>query len=239
MFDIRTLAAAALLAAGIGSCAQAASLTHLWTLDGTDADSVGATPITLNEPGLTATGFFFGSNAGLSAHGAMPTASYTIDLSFDFDNVTGYNKVVDFKDKTSDTGLYVYNGKMNFYNVVTGTASIVADQAFRLTITRDGATDQFSAYVNGVLDLTFADTSGLAEFTGADAVADFFQDDSHTNGREHDSGFVDYIRVWDGALSANEVAALGYPTTTPAVPLPAAGWLLVAGLGAIGALRRR
>ncbi|MEM6409595.1 MAG: NF038132 family protein [Pseudomonadota bacterium] len=32
---------------------------------------------------------------------------------------------------------------------------------------------------------------------------------------------------------------IGDPTTPPAVPLPAAGWLLVAGLGGLGVMRRR
>jgi len=235
MRAFKSIAIAAVASFSLASLAEAATLTHLWTLDGTNADSAGSTPITFNEPGSGPTGFYFGSNLGLSAYGAMPTSGYSIDMTFDFDDVSGYNKVVDFKNKASDTGLYVYHGALYFYNVAIGPQVVTGNQTFRLTLTRDDATNQVAGYINGALQFSFVDVSGLAVFSATDAVAHFFQDDGQ---HEYDSGFVDYIRVFDGALTADEVAALTNPVT-PAVPLPAAGWLLVAGIGAIGAMRRR
>jgi len=53
----------------------------------------------------------------------------------------------------------------------------------------------------------------------------FFEDDAATNFGEAAPGVVNSIRIWDGALSANEVAKIA------AVPVPAAVWMFGSGLG--------
>ncbi|HEY1154389.1 MAG TPA: PEPxxWA-CTERM sorting domain-containing protein, partial [Pseudolabrys sp.] len=63
------------------------------------------------------------------------------------------------------------------------------------------------------------------------------QDDFGVSG-EASSGFVDYIRIYDTALTAQEVAALVPPGTAPAVPEPATWAMMIAGFGLAGAAIR-
>ena len=56
-----------------------------------------------------------------------------------------------------------------------------------------------------------------------------------TNGGEAQAGSVDYIRIYDAALTAQEVGNL-----TPPVPVPAALWLFISGLiGLVGIRKQR
>jgi hypothetical protein len=158
---------------------------------------------------------------------------YSIDFSFAFDTVDGYRRLLDFKDLGSDTGLYVLSSALNFYNLVTGDSAFAVQQMARVTVTRDAA-GNFTGYVDGVQQISFNDASQLAVFSEPSQVAHFFRDDNVVSG-EHSPGFVDYIRIYDVALSASEVASL----QAPAVPEPGTWALWLAGLAAVGAAARR
>lgn len=75
----------------------------------------------------------------------------------------------------------------------------------QVVLTRDAA-DRVVAYVNGVRQFAFEDRGGLAKVGGTDGLR-FFVDDATTS-REHSSGAVSQIRLFDLAFNANEVAAL-------------------------------
>jgi hypothetical protein len=65
-------------------------------------------------------------------------------------------------------------------------------------------------------------------------TARFFRDDNAVGG-EASAGSVDYIAIYDTALSAQEIATL-----VPAVPEPATQGLMLAGLaGVLAVVRRR
>lgn len=228
-----------LLAAFICACAawaaQAQTHTHQYRLDGSYADDMGGPALTPLGGTLDATGYTFGANQGLTVSGAVQASVYTIDLVFSFDDVNGYRRLIDFMDQTSDTGLYVLSGDLNFFNEVTGSgAPFVAQQPSRLTVTRD-ADGVFVGYVNGVQHIAFADFNPLAVFSGPGQVATFFRDDLAVGG-EASPGFVDYIRIYDSALSAAEVANL---PVIGAAPEPAAALLLAGGLLLVGWRARR
>ena len=80
--------------------------------------------------------------------------------------------------------------------------------------------------------ISFSDSSNLATIN---SELHFFRDDFATGQFEAAPGFVDYIRVYDTALTAAEVAGLGNGT----VPEPASWIMLIAGFGLIGAAMRR
>ena len=226
------------LALSLVACAaQAVTPTHLYLMDDA-SDQMGGPAITGGGGtfGVSAygqVGYQFTANQSLLLTGVVPDSVYTIDFSYAFTDTSGYRKLVDFKNESSDDGLYNLNAALNFYPVATGTASLAADQLARVTITRD-ASGLFTGYVNGVQQFSFTDSSTLATFSGASTVARFFQDDTVTGGREASGGFVDYLRIYDVALSAGEVAALGNPSP---VPEPGTWALMAGGLGLLAARR--
>lgn len=233
----RSLAAALLLA--LAGAVQAAAPTHLYLLNDA-SDSLGGPALTglggtFGASAYGQTGYSFGANQGLSVSGAVGAAVYTVDFAVELDDVNGYKRLVDFQNLSSDSGLYNLNSTLDFFPVVNSAAAFTAGQPARVTITRDAA-GEFIGYVNGVEQIRFADTGNLATFSGPSQIAYFFRDDNAVT-NEAGSGFVDYIRIYDVALSAAEVAALASP-----VPEPATWALMACGLvpvASVVARRRR
>ena len=223
--------AAALVLSALALVAQAAPTpSHVYLLDGTYADQNGGASLVSDGGTLDLTGYNFGVNQGLSLSGVLGTASYTIDFQSSFTDTTGFRRLVDFKDRTSDTGLYNLDRALNFYNITTGAMPVFAPNTLaQVTITRDAASNVFTGYVNGVLQISFVDSAGLAIFDTPTAtpIARFFEDDLAVP-NEASAGRVEYIRLFDTALSAADVASLAGPSA--AVPEPQTCALVLAGL---------
>jgi hypothetical protein len=58
------------------------------------------------------------------------STTYTIVALFRLHAVTGYRRIADFKNQTSDTGLYDLSGSLNFYNYATGPSTSIAADAY-------------------------------------------------------------------------------------------------------------
>ena len=134
--------------------------------------------------------------------------SYSIVVLFRFSEVDDYRKIVDFLNRSSDTGLYNLDGNLNFYNEVTGSGTPIAANTYvQVVITRNTVTgSDVTGYVDGVEQISFSDDSNDAVIDANNTLR-FFLDDSQTSGEES-SGAVARIRLYDGALTAGEVAAL-------------------------------
>ncbi|MEO8596809.1 MAG: LamG-like jellyroll fold domain-containing protein [Candidatus Solibacter sp.] len=219
---------------GAGS-SFAATLTHDYLLQNTLADSLGGPDLTSLGGTIGPTGYTFAQQQGLSLSNAFTggqNANYSIYLNFAFDVTTGFRKILDFKALGSDNGLYNLDTTLNFYNITTGPAGAFAPGVFaQVVLTRDGS-GNVVGYVNGVQQISFADTSSAAVFDAANGIINFFQDDGVTGGRESSGGVVTEIRIYDGALTAEEVGGL------TAAPEPASLALAGAGL-ALCVLGRR
>jgi len=219
--------------------AQAATPIHLYTFDGTLADSFGGPSLVDNGGTLGAGAYRFGPNQGLSVLNALPVSTYTLDVQFAFDVTGSYRKIIDFQNLANDQGLYALGSALDYFPLAMGPTGAVNDATLvRVTLSRDGATQLVSGYVDGVLQLSFTDSANVATFGASGQIGHFFIDDFSTGQREASSGFVDHIAIYDTALSASEIETL---SPVAAVPEPAQGAMLLAGLGALGwfAQRRR
>ena len=151
------------------------------------------------------------------ASGLFRGGSYTIVILFSFDEVSGWRRIVDFKNAMSDTGLYSLNGALNFYNVALGaSAPIVPGNYVQVVLTRDFS-QTVVGYIDGVSQFTFADTSQFA-MTDGTSLLRFFRDEDPVAPNEASSGSIARLRIYDGALTPSQVAALdrvsGVPTST-------------------------
>ena len=134
------------------------------------------------------------------------SSGYSIEVLFRFDLLDGYRKVIDFKNGSTDDGLYVLDGCLIFFpKEQDALTRIGSDSYVQVVLTRDAA-DRVVGYVDGVRQFAFDDRGGLAKVGGSDSLR-FFVDDVTTTG-EWSSGAVSQIRLFDQALTANEVALL-------------------------------
>jgi hypothetical protein len=118
---------------------------------------------------------------GLSLSGTGAFDVYSIDIHFYFNDINasfnGYERILDFKNRAFDEGLYNRNGRLEFFvgccSGPGGTGGSSAGPVFAsgqlvdLLVTRS-ATGLFSASVNGRLAFSFLDSTGLATFSGPD-----------------------------------------------------------------------
>ncbi|HEX9120155.1 MAG TPA: LamG-like jellyroll fold domain-containing protein [Terriglobales bacterium] len=154
--------------------------------------------------------------------GLFANAVYTVAALVRLDTISGYRRILDFKNATSDDGLYNLNGNLVFYPVASGSSAPIAAGAYAQVVLTRAADGTVTGYVNGVQQFSFADTSSLAVIDGANVLR-FFKDDNAVQ-NENSSGAVARIRIWDGALTAAQVAALeSAPTADLSVSVVPAG----------------
>ncbi|MFT5107899.1 MAG: hypothetical protein ACI9UA_003534 [Pseudoalteromonas tetraodonis] len=132
--------------------------------------------------------------------------AHTIVVLFRFDSNSSWRRVLDYRNRKTDWGLYSYYGNLNFYNVTTGIGgAIQPDNYVQIALTRNEQ-GTVRGYVNGVPEIDFHD-SGPNATLDVDDILTFFQDDTVVSG-EHSAGAVSRIRIWDDALSEADIAAL-------------------------------
>jgi hypothetical protein len=217
------LAAPFVLAAASGA-APAATLRADYQFQGTRASSVaGAPALTDVGPGknsfatdtvlgATQQVLSFPQHNGLTlspSSSIVSTGSYSIVMLARLNDTGGYRRLIDFANGTVDTGFYVHSGNLALYSATSGnSAELVTPKAYaQIALTRD-ANGIVNGYVNRTRVLGPYDdsTTGAAKISPADVLR-FFIDDA-VNPGEDSAGAVARIRVYDGPLSAAEVATL-------------------------------
>ena len=213
---------------------RAAVLIHEFALRGTLTDNLGGSPLVALGGQITALGYVFAANQGLTLPSTTLTPSnYSIELSFKFDSNLGRNKIIDFHNLTSDPGLYVQNGRLTFAPAaVSSIMDFTPGTDAHVVLTRDGTTNLVTAYVNGQQRFSFFDTDSLATLPGIANKLNFFVDE--TAGSQLSGGTANYIRVFNGALSATDVQALYAGGPPRLVPEPSTLALMSCGIATLG-----
>lgn len=139
--------------------------------------------------------FCFNHGGGLQYPNSI-SGDYTISVLFKFtENLTGYTRVIDFSNSTSDNGIYLLNNCLNFYpNGNVGTCPYFQTGIYYyITLVKDAATGIIQVYVDGVLFGSYTDVTNIYSPI-AGSFINFFRDDNAV-GCEAKSGCVKYISI--------------------------------------------
>lgn len=131
--------------------------------------------------------------------------SYTIELYFRFDDLASWRRIIDYKDRQTDDGLYAKDGRINFYNVTTSPEAPLATREYaHVIVTRDAAEDdRYAIYVDGELATAFADDGERGLLSERSDSVVLFRDDLVVS-NEESAGNVSLIRFYDYALDSVE-----------------------------------
>ena len=145
----------------------------------------------------------------------IPNGTYTMGALFELDQVDSFKRIIDFKNGTSDNGLYLQNGLLRFFpEAAQGTTRVDATNYVQVVLTRNAA-GRVAGYVNGISQFSFSDTANHAVINGNDTLRFFKDNVSGGSGGEHSAGSVARIRLYGKALSADQVATLDRLVTAP------------------------
>lgn len=163
----------------------------------------------------------------------MNPSSYSVELYFSFDQVSGWRRILDTKDRSTDQGFYVLNGGLQLYPSNVGVGTFAANTYYHVLLTFDGTTAV--AYLNGIAQST--QSSDYYTLPASNTIGLFLDNTQSTAQNEYSSGKIAWARFYDGALTAGEAksayeSAIAFEPGTPAVPEPGAMTFLLAGLGA-------
>ena len=190
--------------------AAGATLTHLYNLDGNLNDSLGGPSLVPDGGAVDLSRYTFGPNQGLRLNGGLAdTSNYSVAFLMELDSMSPFwKKIVDFRSRSSDHGLYVRGDRLDLFpDRSGGPTALVANTDFLVVLTRESSTGETKGYINGIRQWTFTGTVGAVIEPPTNELT-FFEDDFPTGTREAQAGSVDCIAVYDGALSEAEVAAL-------------------------------
>lgn len=207
MKTIKFLQLTLILLIGVSLTAQQ---SYTYNFDGNFTESSGNGPTlqaictgqfeteTLPDYNLSRQIYHFDENCGFTfddSGGFIASGNYTIELYFKMKDLSVWRRVTDFKDRTSDYGCYVFNGEMNFYNIVTSTtAPFRADSFAHYAITRNNTTKKVVLYGDGNVLIDFIDNNEDAVYDGSNKKLHFFQDDLVVGG-EASEGSIAVLKI--------------------------------------------
>ena len=150
----------------------------------------------------------FEQNSGFqfdnAAAGNFLGEGYTIELYFVFDFLNSWKRVIDWKNRKSDYGAYVYNGQLNFYPFeYSGEAPVNPGEYTYYVVTRDAGTEELLVYTDAEVQISFIDSNGDA-LPDEDNVLNFFHDDLVVP-NEASSGAVAMLKIYNTTLDSTTI----------------------------------
>jgi hypothetical protein len=149
------------------------------------------------------------------------TGSYSIHIFFEFNLLSGYQRIIDFKNSSTDRGMYTLADCLNFYNNGNvGTCPFfVANTYYLISIIRDAATNLVNVYVNGQPFVTnYNDAAGDYNPVSSTSPILFFRDDNAVTCEDRD-GTVKYISLKNSVSTPAEVLTVFNNICTVVLPL--------------------
>jgi hypothetical protein len=142
--------------------------------------------------------------------------AYSVVMLFRLSEIGGFDRLIDLKSGTAESGLHLYNGQLNFWRTTASNSffgsKVIANNEYAQVVLTRAADGTVAGYVDGIRQWQFSDTTGEALISSQNTLR-FFQDNA--GGSEHSAGAVARIRVFDRPLTATEVSNLGQTPGSP------------------------
>lgn len=150
----------------------------------------------------------FEENSGLQfdnlAAGRFLDGNYTLEIYFVFDELNSWKRVVDWKNRKTDYGAYVYNGELNFYPYVYSNESPVAAGEYTYyVVTRNMDDEKLIIYTDARTQISLFDSPNDAILDN-DQVLNFFHDDFVVP-NEASPGAVAMIKLYNYVLDSTAI----------------------------------
>lgn len=168
----------------------------------------------------------------LNTTGLIGTNNYSVEMVFELDDLSGaWRRVLDTQDRQSDAGLYIDpSNHLNVFPAGGATNTFVSSTFYDIFVTVDSS-DNIVGYFSGHPELSL--TSNALEISGANHL-NFFLDNVVGGGQgEWSQGQIALIKVFNTALTADQVLAETADPFSGTVPEPASWFLIFAGAVAI------
>ena len=156
----------------------------------------------------------------MSPVGIPASTAFSVVTTFRFASTSGYRRIIDWKNDTSDEGLYLRDGKVTLYYggpTSSPTVNLTPNTWGTVVFTSNAPDLGSNAYFNG----TQVATSSIGPGITGDTLR-LFRDGAGGTPNEASAGAVACIRVFSGTLTAAEVGQIGASTTCGGPPLPVA-----------------
>jgi hypothetical protein len=171
-----------------------------------------------------------GNGLALDASGFRPGPSFsqTIVLDFRLADVSDYRRLIQSADSTSDTGLYIHDGSLVWFeggDHGTPTTTIAPNQFVEVTLIQNAILAQFSmsGFVDGVQQFNFVTPVELGP------QIRLFKDNDGINSGEDSAGAVFRVRYYPGGFLSGDAqtvfagSLLGSPSSCPGASASATG----------------
>lgn len=177
----------------------------------TKVGAVDSTPVTVQVYGVDREALSVPVGAGLrlETDALLPLDAYSIAIWVRQESVTGYAKLVDTRNLTTDLGLYSVSTDLRYFSAGVATTGSFTAGAFHQVVVTRTSQGAYSGYINGAPQFSFIDSADdQATAISADRVLHFLRDDNQTANSEEGDFVLLRVQLFDSALSPADVRAI-------------------------------